>query len=239
MVHAHNARSVALVTGAGSGIGAATARLFAQHGRRVALVGSTLGKLETVRLSMQDADAHLCIEADVSNAERAAEVVDQTVAQFGRLDALVLSAGIAVQCPIAKHSSALIEQTFRTNTIGPAHMIVRAWTHFEAHQRGCVVLISSLASTDPFPGFLAYAASKAALDSFARSIAIEGAAIGVTAYALNLGCVETPLLRRLFSTDTLPHAKAMPPETVAAMCLACVDGVHAARNGQCIPMHSP
>ena len=239
MPHADNDRSVALITGAGSGIGAATARLFAEHGYRVALVGSTMHKLENVRQNMHNSGAHLCFEADLVHAERAAEVVDQAVAQFGRLDTLILAAGISMQCPIAEHSAELIEKTFRVNSIAPAHMIVRAWPHFQAHQRGCIVLLSSLASSDPFSGFLAYAASKSALDSFARSVAIEGASIGVTAFALNLGCVETPLLRRLFSTTQVPAEKTTSPESVANVCLECVQGTRDASNGKCILLPSP
>ncbi len=231
--------SVVLITGAGSGIGAATARLFAAKGWRVALVGRSLAKLESVRLSLPRAATHVCIEADLRDAHAARGAVDQAIAKCAGVDTLILAAGIGVQRPIAAHTETLIDETLRVNAIAPANMIAQAWEHFISHQRGCVVLVSSLASSDPFTGFLAYAASKAALDSLARSIAIEGRTLGIDAFALNLGCVETPLLRRLFSKDTVPAANAMAPEVVAQVCLDCAEGRRAAQSGQCIILPSP
>ncbi len=236
----HNPLSrVALITGAGSGIGAATARLYAAHGWRVVLVGRMLEKLDAVRRSMHEAEAHHCIAADLIDAAVSRSVIDQAIARYGRIDALVLAAGIGVQCAIGEHTAALIDETLRINVIAPANMIAHAWTHFAERQCGCVVLISSLASSDPFTGFLAYAASKAGLDSLARSVAIEGKLIGVTAFVLNLGCVETPLLRRLFSHSIVPSERTISADSVAQVCLDCAEGKLDAQSGQCILMRSP
>ena len=90
--------------------------------------------------------------------------------------------------------------------------------------RGRIVNASSMAAIDPFPGFLAYGASKAALESLTRSINVEGAAAGVVAHTLRLGAVETPMLRGLFSEANLPKADAADPADVAREIAAILAG---------------
>jgi NAD(P)-dependent dehydrogenase (short-subunit alcohol dehydrogenase family) len=102
-----------------------------------------------------------------------------------------------------------------------------------------VGFVSTLGTTDPFPGFFAYAASKSAVDSFARSIRAEGKAIGVKAFAVNPGCVETEILRRNFPEKVIPREKALPPEAVAEVIVACACGDRDADNGNAIVVASP
>jgi NAD(P)-dependent dehydrogenase (short-subunit alcohol dehydrogenase family) len=103
-------------------------------------------------------------------------------------------------------------------------MITRAWPHFCTRNTGCIVNVSSLATTDPFPGFFAYAASKSALESLTRSAHGEGKRHGIRAFSVAPGAVETPLLRQNFSEKVLPHAATLDPEAVASLIVDCIEG---------------
>lgn len=230
---------VSIVTGAGSGIGAACARLLASRGHAVVLVGRGLDKLEAVRASMEEPTRHLSMAADVADSGLAHEVVDRTLEAYGRLDALVLNAGVAPKATIDQTTEEVLEQAFFVNAFGPAFMVTRAWPAFRRQRSGRVVFVSTLGTTDPFPGFFAYAASKSAVDSFARSIRAEGKAIGVKAFAVNPGCVETEILRRNFPEKVIPREKALPPEAVAEVIVACACGDRDADNGNAIVVASP
>ncbi len=230
---------VSIVTGAGSGIGAACARLLAARGHAVVLVGRGLDKLEAVRASMEEPTRHLSMAADVADSGLAHEVVDRTLEAYGRLDALVLNAGVAPRATIDQTTEEVLEQAFFVNAFGPAFMVTRAWPAFRRQRSGRVVFVSTLGTTDPFPGFFAYAASKSAVDSFARSIRAEGKAIGVKAFAVNPGCVETEILRRNFPEKVIPREKALPPEAVAEVIVACACGDRDADNGNAIVVASP
>ncbi len=230
---------VSIVTGAGSGIGAACARLLAARGHAVVLVGRGFDKLEAVRASMEEPTRHLSMAADVADSGLAHEVVDRTLEAYGRLDALVLNAGVAPKATIDQTTEEVLEQAFFVNAFGPAFMVTRAWPAFRRQRSGRVVFVSTLGTTDPFPGFFAYAASKSAVDSFARSIRAEGKAIGVKAFTVNPGCVETEILRRNFPEKVIPREKALPPEAVAEVIVACACGDRDADNGNAIVVASP
>ncbi len=230
---------VSIVTGAGSGIGAECARLLASRGHSVVLAGRTRATLDAVRATLEGDARHLVVVADIADSARADEVVDRTIAEFGRVDALVLAAGVAPLAPIGATTGAHLEEAFFVNTFGPAHLILRAWPHFAARRSGRVVIVSSMASFDPFPGFFAYAASKAAVDSFARSIKVEGRAIGVKGFAVNPGAVETAMLRKNFPASMLPSSRTLSPKAVAEVVVACACGERDADNGKAIAVASP
>lgn len=230
---------VSIVTGAGSGIGAACARLLAARGHAVVLVGRGFERLEAVRASMDEPTRHLSMAADVADSGLAHDVVDRTLEAYGRIDALVLNAGVAPKAPIDQTTEEVLEQAFFVNAFGPAFMVTRAWPAFKRQRSGRVVFVSTLGTIDPFPGFFAYAASKSAVDSFARSIRAEGKAIGVKAFAVNPGCVETEILRRNFPEKMIPRERALPPEAVAEVIVACACGERDAENGNAIVVPSP
>ena len=225
---------VSIVTGAGSGIGAACARMLAARGHAVVLVGRTEAKLDAVRTGLPDPTRHLVMAADIADSGLAHDVVDRTIEAFGRLDALVLAAGVAPLAPIDQTTEAILEEAFFINTFGPAHLITRAWPQFKKQRGGRVAIVSTIGTSDPFPGFFAYAASKSAVDSFARSIKAEGKAIGVKGFAINPGAVETPLLRQNFPKSVIPPSRAMAPEKVAEIVVACACGERDEDNGKAI-----
>ena len=219
---------VAIVTGAGSGIGRETCRLLALEGWHMTLVGRTETTLQaTVDLlaaEVADPPDVLVLPLDVGDPEQACSAVDMTVNEWGRVDALVNN---AASCPVRALPD--LEQdelftTFAVNTFGPMHMVTRLWPIFERQHGGCVVNVSSMATVDPFPGLGGYAASKAALESVTRSILAEGSAFGMQAYSVAPGAVETAMLRGIVSTDDLPPAQTLDPAEVAAVIVDCARG---------------
>ena len=161
-------------------------------------------------------------------------MVDQTIERFGRVDNLVNCAGVAPMMPIERTTEETLEQCFSINVFGPAFLIVRCWPHFKKQKSGCVVNIGTMGSTDPFAGFLAYAASKSALDSLTRSVAREGRSSGIRSFSVNPGAVETRALRNNFSEKVVPPHKAMHPDVVARVVVDCIEGQRPDDQGKCI-----
>lgn len=236
---------VAIITGAGSGIGRAAAVMLSQKGYSLVLVARTLDALEkTAELCTGES---LCVSADVAAAGAAEEIVDSALARFGRIDALVNNAGLAPMAPIDRTNPELVASVFAVNAIAPANLISACWRVFATqhaekrlHPRAQrIVNISSMATADPFPGLFAYAAAKASVNVMVKSIANEGAAIGVKGFAVAPGAVETPMLRAIVSAKDLPPEKCLTPEQVAAVITACLMGERDKDNGETIFLASP
>jgi NAD(P)-dependent dehydrogenase (short-subunit alcohol dehydrogenase family) len=175
---AGTARRVVLITGAASGIGAATARRFIAEGWDV-----TLNHLDDSQTAMAGAIAALatapgqraaCIAGDVSQDADCVRLVAETVARLGRLDALVNAAGISKMVPqpdLHGLSAEDFQRIYAVNTIGPFQMVRAAAPHLKASGKGAVVNISSRAGIAGSGSSIAYAASKGALNTMTLSLA--------------------------------------------------------------------
>ena len=146
-------RPVAIVTGAGSGIGRAVCQTLAADGFRLALAGRTRSTLEETVAILKSAgatEAHI-VPADISVEHQAYGVVDSTLAKWGRIDALINNAATLPVLPIEQTDERTLRETFATNTFGPAYLIARAWPAFVKQRGGRIVNVSSMSSIDPFP----------------------------------------------------------------------------------------
>ncbi len=234
----NNGQPVAIVTGAGSGIGRETAVLLAKAGYRVSLVGRRKNKLQETQEDINSGDnaaaAAMHVAADVSDPASAATIADRTLEAWGRVDVLVNNAAVSPLQPIEETNDDLLEQCFAVNTFGPMRLVARLWPTFARQSGGCVVNVSTLATVDPFPGLSVYGASKAALESLTRSIVNEGRKLGIRAYTIVPGAVETAMLRSLWNEDDVPPERALSPEQVAEVVVACVKGEREVDMGQTI-----
>ncbi|MCC5785771.1 MAG: SDR family oxidoreductase [Phycisphaerales bacterium] len=225
---------VAIITGGGSGIGLAAATRLAALGWRLVLAGRNPYKL--TEAAKQLGSEAIAVPTHVERPEEAARMIDRAIDHFGALDALVNNAGLAPLVPIAETTPELIAECFAINAMGPAYAIAKAWPHFVRQNRGCIVNISTMGTDDPFPGFLAYASSKAAVNVMAKSCAAEGAEHNIRAFAIAPGAVETEMLRSIFDEKTIPKDKTMHPDEVAAVVVDCILGNRDADNGKTIFM---
>ncbi len=230
-------QSISLVTGAGSGVGRATALALARCGHALVLVGRREERLLGTAQLIEGSS--FVLVGDVSDAVQASTIVSAAIDRFGRLDHLVNCAGIAPVHPINETTPEILAEVFSVNVLGTGNLIAAAWPTFVAQQRGCIVNISSMATEDPFPGFFAYAASKAAVEMMAVSCAKEGTEHNIRAFAIAPGAVETNLLRTIVSKEEWPTANCLTPQAVAAEIVACVIGERNDRNGQTMRLPSP
>ncbi len=224
---------VAIVTGAGSGIGRATALKLADRGFAVVLAARTDKPLSELA-DIIKAKGQTAVRAitDVGKPEHLDRLVSSTLERLGRIDVLVNNAGRATLHPINKHTDPLLDSLYAVNALGPARLIARVWPTMIAQKGGRIVNVSTYGTKDPYPGFFGYAAAKAATNVMAHSVATEGAEYGIKGFAVAPGAVETPLLRSMFDEHAVPHEKCLSAEEVASVIAACAAGDRDADNGQ-------
>lgn len=234
-------RPVALVTGAGSGIGRSVALRLAAEGFDLALVGRRLKALEETASMCDGVDdaGVLCVSADVGDVDSAREAVDATLSRFGRLDALVNNAGYAPGLPLAEMDDRAdeVDAIVRVNLLGTVYVLGRAWPALAAAEGvggagGRVVNVSSIATVDPFFGLGVYAAAKAGVNLLTQAAAgefggVEGGGSGGTGSRVKLwsvapGAVETEMLRGLVSEADLPSDQCLTTDEVAAVIVDCL-----------------
>lgn len=222
-------RPLAIVTGASSGIGRATAIKLAAAGYSVvAIARSPAALAETVSLCGSASRAVIC---DITDAHALRRAFESIHTEFGRIDLLVNNAGIARVRSIDQTTPDIMAEAWSLNTAATANAIHLVWPIMAAQRSGCIVNISSMAALDPFPGFFAYAASKAAVNMLTLVASREGSPLGIRCFCLCPGAVETPLLRSAFDDTAVPAAAALPPEVVANCVVKCVEGGYDDRQG--------
>lgn len=186
----------ALVTGATSGIGRATALGFAESGARVALVGRSEDALASVAQDVRARGGEaLEIRADVTSEREAERAVAGAAEKFGGLDVLVNAAGILSNGTVETTSLDAWDEMMNVNLRSVFHLMQLAVPHLEG-RRGNVVNVSSVTGLRAFPGVLAYCVSKAGVDQLTRCAALELAPRGVRVNAVNPGVVRTEVHRR-------------------------------------------
>jgi NAD(P)-dependent dehydrogenase (short-subunit alcohol dehydrogenase family) len=190
------ANKVAIVTGASSGIGRATALVLAAGGARVALVARESKSLDDVRAEIGHTGGEsIAVVADLVKDEAASEIVSATVARYGALDILVNAAGIIAMGTTDSTPDELWDGVMALNVRAPFRLMRDAFPYLK-ERKGAVVNVSSVNGRRVFPNLAAYNTSKAALDQLTRCAAIEWAPHGVRVNAVNPGVTVTNLHRR-------------------------------------------
>jgi NADP-dependent 3-hydroxy acid dehydrogenase YdfG len=200
---------VGVVTGASAGIGAATARALAAAGMSVVLASRRAAALEAVCAEIRAAGGRAeGIVTDVRDPAQVDALVESAVARCGALDAVVANAAVGVLRPIA---DAVVEEwrtVLDTNLLGTMLLCRAALRHFLPQGRGDVVIMGSAAAEGAWPYFGAYAASKAAVVSLARTLRAEVAARGVRVMTLDVHNVGGTGFASGLDPDLLPDAIA-------------------------------
>jgi meso-butanediol dehydrogenase / (S,S)-butanediol dehydrogenase / diacetyl reductase len=187
--------AVAIVTGGGSGIGRATAKLFAAEGLTVALVGRTGAKLEAVAAEIEAAGgAAWGIQADLAQPEAADRIIEDVAARTGRLDVIVNNAAAIKVGAMESFSVQEFDNHICTNLRSPFFLITRAIPLLRESPSAAVVNVSSTVGSPLVKqGHVVYGMTKAALEYFSHAAAYELAAYGIRVNCLAPGSVATPI----------------------------------------------
>ena len=188
---------VAIITGGGTGIGAATARLFADEGARVVVTGRRPEPLAAVAEEV----GGLAVAGDTGDRAHVEAAVAATVHHFGGIDILVAAAGISPAGSVGDIEDDAWRTTLDTNLTGPLMMSRAVLPAMLERGGGSIVLVSSTAGLAAAPSSVAYDVSKAGVIALARAIAVDHGPMGIRANALLPGWVRTPMADR--SMDAL------------------------------------
>jgi NAD(P)-dependent dehydrogenase (short-subunit alcohol dehydrogenase family) len=218
---------VALVTGAGRGVGAAVAERFVAEGVRVLAVSRTL------RTSSDERLVHFA--ADLTDPDSGRQAVDAAVEAFGRLDVLVNNAGVDLVGPLGETTAEEARRTFEVNALAPLWMTQAAIGPL-SERGGAIVNVTSRLAHIGVPGMSVYGASKGALRALTHGAAVELAPLGIRVNAVAPGMTETDLLREWLETLPDPRAAraevesrvplgslAQPEEIAAVICFLASD----------------
>lgn len=241
---------VAVVTGAGSGIGRATAALFAREGARVGVVDLREDAAKTTVQEIERAGGQaLAIRADVARAADVQAAVDATLARWGRLDVMYANAGVPQRpTPVDEVDEATLDQILAVNVKG-VFLCARAAAAVMKRQRSGVILATgSTSAIRPRPGVQAYTASKGAVHALAASLALELAPFGVRVVAIAPVATETPMLAAFMGKarvdeegmtryrGTVPLGRLNQPEDVARLALFLASDDAAMITGSTYPV---
>jgi 3-oxoacyl-[acyl-carrier protein] reductase len=219
----------AVVTGAGRGIGRATALRLSREGARVLLVARNRDELERVAAEIAASGGAAQVRAaDLRDSGVAEAVVQQAVAAWGGLQILVNNAGVGGYAPLAETSDELWERILGTNLTAPFRLTRAALPHL-ARNGGHVFMISSLAGENPIPNMSAYCASKAALDHLTRCLLLEVRHQGVKVTTIAPGSVDTAFSGNPRGADTSWMLTADDVAGAVIDLLRTRDGAHLSR----------
>lgn len=216
-------KNVAIITGAGRGIGRATALRFARAGAHVVLFGRTEATLDEVLTQMRaEGNDGLAIQGDVTNEDEVHELFQRTQQVYGQVDILVNCAGVVALRPFAEMDTQIWDEVLNTNLRGTFLCCLSAFKAMARQQGGVIVNISSLSgvkNVEKFPGLSAYNVSKAGVASLSEILAVEGKPFNIRVAAVSPGAVDTEMLRQ-----AAPHLKAgMTPADMAEILLFLAD----------------
>lgn len=240
---------VAIVTGAASGIGRASATLFAREGARLVIVDQNAeGLNETASAITRHGGSAQALTADTGREENVKVFVDLALSAYGTLDIVYANAGISGGLtPLLEQTVDYWLQILQTNLIGPFLAIKHAGPHMARKGHGSIVLTASVAGLRANAGAAAYSASKAGVISLAQTAATSLLGTGVRVNAICPGLIETGMTREVFerarergTQDKIgqinPLQRAGGPEEIAAMALFLASDDSSYVNGQAFPV---
>ena len=235
----------ALITGASRGIGRAIASLFADQGRDIAFTYIYEDKeAEELTKQLQEKGIKvLCINSDAANFEAAHQVIEQTIKAFGKLDILVCNAGIARDTLLMRMSEDQWDSVLDVNLKSVFNYCHAVTPHMMRQKSGSIIAMSSVVGIGGNAGQANYAASKAGIIAFTKSVAKELGARGIRANAIAPGFIMTEMTAAL-NKDTLkqfvsliPMRRGGTPEEVAKVALFLASDLSSYVSGQVIQVN--
>ncbi len=221
-----NLPPVAVITGAGRGIGAACAHLFAEKGYRLAICSRTKTELHSVRDSIRTRFPNTKILIQAFDIQESPKVQDFFLAidqEFGRVDVLVNNAAVLYNTPFLELTDAQWHQALQVNIMGMVMCSREAIKRMKKNAHGRIVNIASLsgiAHKEKFPGLSSYVVSKFGVVGLTEALAVECAPYGIQVNALAPGTVDTQMLQVAFPEF---RAKTQPEDIASVIVFLCED----------------
>ncbi len=180
---------VAIVTGATSGMGLDTAKLFLKEGAKVVLTGRSQEKLNAIEKDLTG--DYLLVPAEASSTADSKQLIEKTVNHFGKIDVLFLNAGIFRVEGTGELTEEIFDEVYNVNVKGPLFTVNEAAASL--NEGGSIIFNTSITNVKGFPGMAAYASSKAALRSISKTLAAEFGPKGIRVNSLSPGPIDTPI----------------------------------------------
>jgi 3-oxoacyl-[acyl-carrier protein] reductase len=239
---------VAIVTGAGSGIGAASAEAFAREGARVLVVDIDEAGAKTTAERIEKNGGHaVALRADVTRAADNQAAVERALAAWNRLDVFFANAGVPqFPTPVENVDEAVFDRIMAVNVKGVWLGAKYALAVMKRQKRGVFLVTASTAAIRPRPGGQSYAASKGAVVTLVKSLALESAPHGVRVVAIAPVATETPMLPTFMGKTqvdeegraryvaTVPLGRLNQPEDIANAAVFLASDDAAMITGSCI-----
>jgi 3-oxoacyl-[acyl-carrier protein] reductase len=239
---------IAVVTGGGSGIGRASALLFAREGAQVAVVDLKEDTAKATAEQIEKAGGQaLAIRADVAKAADNEALVNQVIARWGRLDIFYANAGVPqFPTPIEDVDESTFDQIMAVNVKGVFLGAKYALRVMKGQRSGVFLITASTSAIRPRPGVQSYSASKGAVVTLAKSLALESAPFGVRVIAIAPVATETPMLATFMGKkhvdeegmtryrSTVPLGRLNAPEDIAKAAVFLASDDAAMITGSCI-----
>lgn len=233
----------AVVTGGGSGIGAATAHKLVEKGWSVTIFGRTEEKLQAVVADIAKPEQTLVVRGDVTNRDDVQRLLDAHIGRFGGLDGLVNNAAVAIGGPIGEVTIEDWRRVMAINVEGVFNTINMSIEHLKK-ARGSIVNVSSVSGVRGDWGFSPYCASKGAVSNFTRALALDLGGDGVRINAVAPSLTDTEMARFLTESEDLmakfkarsPLGRAARPEEIASAIAFLLSDEASVINGAILPV---
>lgn len=236
---------VVVITGAGSGIGRASAIAFARAGARVVASDINEGAAaETAEILESSGCRAASVRTDVTDAKEVAGLVDAALSEFGQLDVFFANAGGQTPKPTLETTPAEFQQIVALNLSSVYYGAYAALPVMLEQGRGVILATTSGAGLGAVPGLIAYGAAKAGIISLVRNIAVEFGANGIRANAISPGAMDTPPLRSYIESlpggaeryvSQMPSARLGTGEDIAHVAVFLASDEASYVNGVCLP----
>jgi len=221
---------IVLVTGANGGLGSSVTQAFLDAGAIV------IGASRNIRQSEFDSATFTAISADLSSGQGARELIEELLSKFGRLDVLAYTVGgFAGGSAIADTDDPTFQNMFDVNLYSTFYLLRAAIPALRQSQAGRVIAIGSRAAVDPGANVGAYSASKAAMVSLIRTVALENQDVGMTANIILPGTIDTAENRK--AMPKADFSKWVQPKSIASLMVWLASEAGKDVNGAAIPVY--